>query len=91
MPDDVTILDAPQIMTTPPSPWRLWVTGQAPTGIALPPLVGHDRPTPPVTMWGSLCLVQACRKRDPRATRSLRYQPSGICIACYARLRHAGE
>jgi len=67
------------------SPWRLWVTGRAPGGVVLPPLGGQDTPTPPETAWGELCTVKACRKRDSHATRSLRFQPSGICVACWER------
>jgi hypothetical protein len=67
------------------SPWRLWATGQAPNGVVLPPIVGQDTPTPPATAWGKLCTVKACRKRDPQATKSLRFQPSGLCVACWQR------
>ena len=67
------------------SPWRLWVPGRVINGVIVPPLVGQDTPSPPATAWGRLCPVQACRKRDPHATQSLRFQPSGICVACWER------
>jgi hypothetical protein len=56
-----------------------------PNGVVLPPIVGQDTPSPPETAWGKLCMVQACRKRDPTATQSLRFTPSGICVACWER------
>jgi hypothetical protein len=72
--------------TTPPvGPWRLWVTGRMPGGVVLPPLVGHDVPSAPVAVWGDVCTTQKCRKRSPHATQSLRFQPSGICVACWQR------
>ena len=77
--------EASPTSTPPVSPWRLWVTGRMPHGVVVPPLAGHDTPSPPETTWGRLCLVKACRKRDPQATKSLRFQPSGSCVACWER------
>jgi hypothetical protein len=69
----------------PASPWRLWVPGRVINGAVVLPIVSQDTPSPPETAWGRLCMVKACRKRDPHATRSLRFQPSGICVACWER------
>jgi hypothetical protein len=72
--------------------WREWVTGQTPSNAVtmikvLPPPRVHDHPSPPRTYLGRLCSVQVCQQRDPHATASLRFSPSGLCVACLTRLR----
>jgi hypothetical protein len=72
--------------------WREWVTGSMPSSAetltsVLPVPLRHDQPGIPRVYLGTLCLVQRCRKQHPTATSSLRYSPSGLCVACLKRLR----
>jgi hypothetical protein len=70
---------------------RQWVTGQIPdkseTVITtpLPEPLYHDTPSIPETYWGKPCMVKACAKADKDTTRSLRFRPSGLCVACWQR------
>jgi hypothetical protein len=78
--------DEPQAPCAPSaSSWRVWVTGRAPHGAVLAPPIYHDTSSAPETAWGARCPTQACRKQDPTAMQSLRYVPSGICVACWSR------
>jgi hypothetical protein len=75
---------------------REWVTGRMPSHAetlvkVLPVPLVHDRPSAPRVYCGRLCLVQVCRQRDPTATSSTRYSPSGLCVACLYRLRQRGK
>lgn len=58
-----------------------------------PPPIYHDRPSLPRLTIGALCRVKACQptvSRWPsRQPASVRYEPSGLCVACYARLQRA--
>jgi hypothetical protein len=71
---------------------RQWVTGQIPDTATrpllapLPPPTYHDVPSPPQTYWGKPCTVHACQRTDPTATRTLRFAPSALCVACWQRL-----
>jgi hypothetical protein len=67
------------------TPWRRWVTGQAPGSFTLPAPRYHDSPSAPVTYWGERCTTKACQKDDADATESLRYFPSGACCRCWER------
>jgi hypothetical protein len=74
--------------------WREWVTGSMPSNAmtfvnVLPEPRIHDQPSPPRVSRGVLCRVRCCRKYHPEATSSLRYSPSGLCVACLTRVRAA--
>jgi hypothetical protein len=71
-------------------PWREWITGKAPNtaqthvGVLPPPRL-HDTPSPPRLSRGRVCPVKACRTHDPTATHSVRFWPTGLCVACWQR------
>jgi hypothetical protein len=49
----------------------------------------HDIPSQPVLRIGPLCVVQTCMPTvslwPSQQPASVRYHPTGICVACYAR------
>jgi hypothetical protein len=68
-----------------PSLYRRWVTGAAPQGtFKLPSPTYHDTPSATVTYWGEPCEETVCKKHIV-AGWSLRFFPSGTCVACWER------
>jgi hypothetical protein len=80
---------------TPQAPLRQWVTSgwpdtaTTPMGKALDAPKYHDVPQEPRTSLGWACPVKRCKPTGYSPSGrplSLYYRPSGLCVACFARL-----
>jgi hypothetical protein len=77
----VTVAPRPE-----PSVFRRWVTGKTPTTYQLPPPKYTTTRHEPVTYVGEACTTKACQKQQGPTEGSLRFFPSGLCVACWERL-----
>ena len=72
-----------------------WQTGKVPASAQLmagplPAPVYHDTPSPPETVQGPPCSTKCCQPTTAVSNgrpASLYYKRTGLCVACYARIK----